>query len=237
MDTPKAEEHTSKDTLEDTSKAMSVTSLTPLQYKTILVPHDGSTTADIALKHAIYLSNVSGAEIIILNVLENLDSVDSSAVLATSGKDIEAKSDYEITLEGKVKNMIEEKIKLCKKGGLKGQVSYKIQTGKPVEEIIKVSEEMYIDLLVMASSKSSSLVSKILGSTVRRVIDNIKNPVLIVGSEGSKDNVEDRVHDSTQQHEGNESISPAKTKEHEPTAAKEIMDVTEKSSEIKDYSA
>jgi len=111
MDAPKAEEHTledtSKDTLEDTSKAMSVTPFTRLHDgSTILVPHDGSTRADIALKHAIYLSKVSGAEIIILNILENLDSVDSSAVLATSGKDIEAKSDYEITLEGKVKNMI-----------------------------------------------------------------------------------------------------------------------------------
>jgi hypothetical protein len=50
---------------------------------------------------------------------------------------------------------------------------------------------MNVDLLVMASSKSSSLVSKILGSTVRRVIDNIKNPVLIVGSEGSKDGSKD----------------------------------------------
>jgi nucleotide-binding universal stress UspA family protein len=170
-------------TLEDTSKDMSITPSSPLQYKTIVVPHDGSTMADIALKHAIYLSNVSGAEIIILNILENLDSVDSSAVLATSGKVIEAKketkSDYEIILEGKVKNMIDEKIKLCKQAGLKSQVSYKIQTRKPVEEIIKV--DLLVDLLVKASSKSSSLVSRILGSTVRRVIDNIKNPVLIVG--------------------------------------------------------
>jgi len=106
MGPPKAEEHT----LEDTSEAMSVTPFTPLQYKTILVPHDGSTTADIALKHAIYLSNVSGAEIIILNVLENLDNVDSSAVLATSRKDIEAKSDYEITLEGKKHDRRKNKI-------------------------------------------------------------------------------------------------------------------------------
>jgi nucleotide-binding universal stress UspA family protein len=207
MDTPKAEEHTLKGTAEDTSKVMSITFSTPLRYKTILVPHDGSTMADIALKHAIYISNVSGAEIIILNVLENLDSVDSSAVLATSGKDIK------ITLEGKVKNMIEEKIKLCKQAGLKGQVSYKIQTGKPVEQIIKISEEMNIDLLVMTSSKSSSLASKILGSTVRRVIDNIKNPVLIVGSEGSKYNVEEKEYYSTQQQdEANESMSSAKIK-------------------------
>ena len=90
MDPDKAEENTLKGTA-----VTSIVSSTPLRYKTILIPHDGSAMADIALKHAIYLSNVSGAEIIILNILENLDSVDSSAVLATSGKDIEAKSDYE----------------------------------------------------------------------------------------------------------------------------------------------
>ena len=92
MDAYKPEEHTLKDTAADTLEE-SINSSTPLRYKTILVPHDGSAMADIALKHAIYLSNVSGEEIIILNILENLDSVDSSAVLATSGKDIEAKSD------------------------------------------------------------------------------------------------------------------------------------------------
>ncbi|MGB8937683.1 MAG: universal stress protein [Candidatus Nitrosopolaris sp.] len=63
---------------------------------------------------------------------------------------------------------------------LRGQGSYKIQTGKPVEEIIKVSGEMDVDLLVMLSSKTSSFVRKILGSTVRRVIDSVENSVLVV---------------------------------------------------------
>jgi coproporphyrinogen III oxidase-like Fe-S oxidoreductase len=53
-------------------------------------------------------------------------------VLATGREVNEAKkettSDYEITLEGEVKNMVEEKIRLCKQAGLKGQVSYRIQT-------------------------------------------------------------------------------------------------------------
>jgi nucleotide-binding universal stress UspA family protein len=182
---------------------MSVTSSTVLRYKTILVPHDGSTTADIALKHAIYLSNLSGAEIIILNVLEHVDNVDSSALLVTSRDGKETSNNYQVTLEGQVKNMVEEKIRVCKQAGLKGQVSYKIQTGKPAEEIIKISEEMNVDLLVMVSSKNPSLVKKIVGSTVRRVIDNIKNPVLIIGSEGSKDDVEDK-YDSTRQREARE---------------------------------
>jgi len=176
MDTTNAEPESTIDT--------SIASSAQIRYKNILVPHDGSEMADNALKHAIYLSNISEAEIIILNVVEHLDSVDSSAVLATSREGNEAKkeptSDYEITLEGQVKNMVEEKIRLCKQAGLKSQVSYKIQTGKPVEEIIKVSEEMNVDLIVMASSRSSSLVRRILGSTVRKVIDSVKNPVLVV---------------------------------------------------------
>jgi len=130
MDAPKAEEHTledtSKDTLEDTSKAMSVTPFTRLHDgSTILGPHDGSTRADIALKHAIYLSNISGAEITILNEVEDIDSVDSSAVLVTSRERNETRNNYEIKLEGEVKSMVEEKIRLCKQVGLK--VKYHIK--------------------------------------------------------------------------------------------------------------
>jgi nucleotide-binding universal stress UspA family protein len=200
------------ETLRETSAA--------IQYKRILVPHDGSMMADNALKHAIYLANMSKAEIIILNVLEHLDNVDSSAVVATNrgqSEVKETKSNYEITLEGEVKNMVEEKIRLCKEAGLKGQVSYKIQTGKPAEEIIKVSEEMNIDLLVMASNKSSSLVSRIVGSTVRRVIDDVENPVLIVGSKRSKNN--EKEYDSANQYETIE--PPPNTKEQELTSVKE----------------
>lgn len=105
----------------------------PIQYKKILVPHDGSTIADNALEHAIYLSNISTAEIIILNVLEHLDNVE---LVVTSREENEVKKDdYKITLEGEVKNMIEGKIRLCKQAGLKGQVSYKIQTGKVIWHI------------------------------------------------------------------------------------------------------
>jgi nucleotide-binding universal stress UspA family protein len=210
-----------------------ISSSTPVQYKKILVPHDGSTMADNALEHAIYLSNISTAEIIILNVLEHLDNVESSAVMVTSREENEVKKgDYKITLEGELKNIIEEKIRLCKQAGLKGQVSYKIQTGKAVEEIIKVSEEMNIDLLVMASSESSSLVSRILGSTVRRVIDNVKNPVLIVGPKrfNNTDNAEEKGFDSNKQYKASEPMSSAKIKAHEPTAAKEIMDLDRKES-------
>jgi nucleotide-binding universal stress UspA family protein len=154
------------------------------KYKRILIPHDGSEISDKALSHAIYLSKISDADIIILNILDNIDGTDSSAVLATmrGGEAAEldkADRDVEITMEGGVKRMIEEKMKLCKEAGVKSQVSYKIQTGKPVDEIVKLSEEMNIDLVVMASSKITSSI-RVLGSITRKVIHRVKIPVLVI---------------------------------------------------------
>jgi nucleotide-binding universal stress UspA family protein len=154
------------------------------KYKRILIPHDGSEISDKALSHAIYLSKISDADIIILNVLDNIDGTDSSAVLATmrggeAGELDKADRDVEITMEGGVKRMIEEKMKLCKEAGVKSQVSYKIQTGKPVDEIVKLSEEMNIDLVIMASSKITSSI-RVLGSTTRKVIHRVKIPVLVI---------------------------------------------------------
>ena len=153
------------------------------KYKMILVPHDGSEISDKALNHAIYLSKVSDAEIIILNVLDRIGSKNSSAVLATmkrgEGERDKANRDLEITMEGGVKQMIEEKMKLCKEAGVKSKVSYKIQTGKPLDEIVKLSEEMNIDLVVMASSRIISSI-RVLGSTTRKVISTIKKPVLVI---------------------------------------------------------
>jgi hypothetical protein len=41
-----------------------------IRYERILVPHDGSEMSDKALKHAVYLSKISGTEIVFLHVLE-----------------------------------------------------------------------------------------------------------------------------------------------------------------------
>jgi nucleotide-binding universal stress UspA family protein len=161
-----------------------------IKYNRLLVPHDGSVLSDKALNHAIYLSKLLNAEIVILNVLEHLHSKDSSSITATSKEEPGSKKsdrNLEIKIEGDVKDMIEQKISLCKQAGVESQVSYKIQTGKPVDEIVKVSDEMSVDLIVMASRKDSSLVKKILGSTVRKVMDSITKPVLVIHEKESPD--------------------------------------------------
>ena len=150
------------------------------KYMKILVPHDRSEMSDNALSHAIYLARLSDAEIIILNVLERLEKTDSS-VLATlkDGDDDKSSTDLEITMTEEVKQLIKEKMRLCREAGVKSQISYQIQTGKPSERIVKVIEETNVDLIIMASNKVGSSIRGI-GSTARKVIDNVKKPVLIV---------------------------------------------------------
>ena len=159
----------------------SFTDNTPFSYKKILVPHDGSEMSDIALRHALYVSKISNAEIIIINVIEK--DVNAPSMLLSfmrtedEGGLIKSKEDLVATMEGAVKKMLESKIKEL--NNLQMRFSYKVLAGKPPDEIIKFSEESDIDLIVMASSRISSRI-RVIGSTVRKVIDINIIPVLVI---------------------------------------------------------
>lgn len=167
------------------------------QYKKILVPDDSSELSDKALSHAIYLSNVTGAEIVILNIVKDIGKIQPTTISATTTKEKrelggevaekrttgDDKKDIQITIEGHAGQMMEKRIRLCKEVGAKNRISYKMLTGKNlVEEILDLSENMNIDLTIMASSK---VTSPILGLTsiTRKVIDGSKNPVLVIHEE------------------------------------------------------
>ncbi len=74
--------------------------------------------------------------------------------------------------------MLEERIRRCNDAGV-SKISYKIRSGKPVDEIIHQSEEIDFDVIIMASSRITSTV-RVLGSTVRKVLDSIKKPVFLI---------------------------------------------------------
>jgi nucleotide-binding universal stress UspA family protein len=152
-------------------------------YSRIMVPHDGSDMSDKALAHGIYLSKTSNAELVILHVLENVgDAKVTSLDVSTkgsankgNGSQVDNK-DLKVTLEGQGMKIIEDRIRICKENGVR-QVSYKVQVGNPSDEIIKVSQEIDFDVIVMASKR---ITSRILGSTARKVIDVVKVPTLII---------------------------------------------------------
>ena len=187
-----------------TAKLSRLTPSSIPQYKRILVPDDSSELSDRALSHAIYLSNVTGAEIVILNIVKDIGKIQPTTISATTttrtkeeretGEGEKAKvaakrtaaddkKDIQITIEGYAEQIMEKRIRLCKEAGAKNQISYKMQTGKNlVEEILNLSENMNIDLIVMASSKVTSPIMG-LTSITRKIIDGSKNPVLVINEE------------------------------------------------------
>jgi nucleotide-binding universal stress UspA family protein len=152
-------------------------------YARILVPHDGSEMSDKALAHGIYLAKTSNAELVILHVLEHVGDAEVTSLDVSTedsagkrnGSQVEGK-DLKVTLEGQGMRIIEDRIRICKENGVK-HVSYKVQVGNPGDEIIKVSQEIDFDLIVMASKR---ITSRILGSTTRKVIDICKKATLII---------------------------------------------------------
>ena len=132
-----------------------------IRYERILVPHDGSEMSDRALRHAVYLSKMSGTEIVILHVIERTGNF--------LGR----------TNEEGIRQMLEKRTNLCRKAGVK-EVSYIIRSGRPADEIVRLVGERYYDLIVMASSRISSTIRIILGSNAKRVLDSVPKPILVI---------------------------------------------------------
>jgi nucleotide-binding universal stress UspA family protein len=150
-----------------------------IKYHKILVPHDGSDNSDKALNHAVYLSEISGSDVVLLNVIE--PEIVPPSVLLTyirSNAPLElSKEQLRNSLESGVREMLENRIR--KYGEMRDRMSYLIRVGNPVNEIVKVSEQNDIDLVVMASSRITSTI-RVIGSTVRKVMNSVKNPILVI---------------------------------------------------------
>jgi nucleotide-binding universal stress UspA family protein len=151
----------------------------PSSYTKILVPHDGKEMSDKALSHAIYLSNLSGAEIVILRIIEDIDKLGDTSVNISQNKAIENQKGFEHNIQGELVNTMEEKIKKCLEAGSKNKISYEIKAGHVVDEIVKACEETNYDLIVMTTSHLDSWVRSLFSET-RKILSNINTPVLII---------------------------------------------------------
>jgi nucleotide-binding universal stress UspA family protein len=151
------------------------------QIKKILVPHDGSEMSDKALKYAIYLSKLTRADLLILNVMDQPNIlIPASAIVFSSPRDKldKIKNDLQ-RLSKEYSNQILEKAMELTKQEEVINTSYIIRSGKTVDEIVAVSEKRNIDLIVMASSRIASTI-RILGSTTKGVLNSIRKPVLVI---------------------------------------------------------
>jgi len=143
----------------------------------ILVPSDGSKTAQRAAGYAVDLAKQLKASIIILSVIDKRSfTAQTVPASETPRHTIEPIEDY---LREAAEGYAGEIKKLCDKSGVASKVSIKM--GHPVEEIVKEAKRSKANLIVMGSHGRSALSATVLGSVSYGVIHNDASiPILIV---------------------------------------------------------
>ncbi len=143
----------------------------------ILVPTDGSKTAQKAAKYAVDLAKQLKVPLIVMSVIDTSSLVGQTVPARENARHIaESIEDY---LREAADVYAGEIKKLCDKQGVRAKIV--IATGHPVEEIVKEAERAKTNLIIMGSHGKSALAAAVLGSTTYGVIHKeTRVPVLIV---------------------------------------------------------
>jgi nucleotide-binding universal stress UspA family protein len=143
----------------------------------ILVPTDGSQTAQKAARYGVDLAKQLKASVIVLSVIDQRSFIGQAVPAAETARQvIEPIEDY---LREAAEGYAGEIKKLCEKNGVQSKTV--ITTGHPVEEIVKAAEKAKADLIVIGSHGRSALGAMVLGSVAYGVIHkDTKIPALVV---------------------------------------------------------
>ncbi|MGD0571987.1 MAG: universal stress protein [Sedimentisphaerales bacterium] len=143
----------------------------------ILVPTDGSKTAQKAAAYAIGLAKQLHASIIIMCVVDKRFLVSRTVLVEPSSRYVtESIEDYQ---QEAAERYAREIKKLCGKKGIQSRTV--IKQGHPVEEITKQAEKSKVGLIAMGSHGQSALAAATLGSVTYGVIHKDTTiPVLVV---------------------------------------------------------
>ncbi len=143
----------------------------------ILVPTDGSKTAQKAAGYAVDLAKQLKASVIVLSVIDKRPFIVQTVTAVDTPRHIT--QPLEEYLREAAKGYAGEVKKLCEKNGLRSKTV--ITAGHPVEDIVKEAEKAKVNLIVMGSHGRSALAAAVLGSVAYGVMHKeTKVPVLIV---------------------------------------------------------
>ena len=145
--------------------------------KKILLPTDGSENAERAGEYAISHADLTGADIIVLYV------IDTDYLNAVIQPDVRNDLDKELRADGKktvetFKKQLEEN----QSNGTCQNIEFKVlvKEGKPANTILKTIEEEGIDQIVMGKSGKQGLERFLLGRTTDQVVKEAKIPVSVI---------------------------------------------------------
>jgi nucleotide-binding universal stress UspA family protein len=142
--------------------------------RAILYATDFSESSVPACDYALTLARLSGAKLHVLHVIGELSDDRRSLMPPQSLADLEK----ELELQA-----IRQMERFCRER-FGDQVTYQTETviGNPFQEILRATERLKVDLIVMGTHGRTGIGHVIVGSTAERVVRRSTIPVLTVRS-------------------------------------------------------
>jgi len=142
-------------------------------FKKILTAFDGSDPAKLALGFAADLAEDNEAELVVLAVVPHLSTYfTEDAELDYTQLQEELQESYEDMLQKNVEELGRDHEDL--------KITKLLENGNPSKIIVDVAGEQGVDLIVLGNRGTGGIISWMLGSTSRSVVDACTVPVLVV---------------------------------------------------------
>ena len=141
-------------------------------YKRILIATDGSEKSSLAAQAGIDLAKALGAEVLALNVINEVVIASAVRQLGSDRKEVEDK------LMASGQKAVDSLNKMGSAAGVK--VDPIVRMGSPANMVIDVARTEGADLIVMGSHGESGASKLLIGSVVQKVLYWATIPVLVV---------------------------------------------------------
>jgi nucleotide-binding universal stress UspA family protein len=143
-------------------------------FKKILIAVDGSEPSIYALSYAADLANEQGAELTILSVVPRLPVLAGEELTSDFGPQ------FQDELNDNYVKMLKKTDKEIKKERPELKTVPLVLQGNPGELIVDVAATREVDLIIIGNRGTSGVLTWMLGSTSRHVVERCTVPVLVV---------------------------------------------------------
>ena len=150
----------------------------------ILCASDLKTKSEMAFLNAIDISKKYNAKITLLNVQEDFMNKDEMVMSRVKVDKISADN---LKLANRAKHDLHQMINSYDIGTV--IIDILLREGKPSLEIVKLSQELECDLIIMGNNGHENISDYLLGTTAANVVNSTKIPVLVVPTMKKDSNV------------------------------------------------
>jgi len=144
-------------------------------YKKILCPIDLSPRSKSALSIAISYARLFNSELIILNIHDEFLNKDEMVMSRVS---IDSIMDEYKNIANDSKNKILDSVTKLKGNDVNKRIVLK--EGNVKESIINYANKIKSDIIIMGTNGKDSLKDYMIGTTASYIVENSKNPVLVI---------------------------------------------------------